>query len=299
MKSFFLFSLSILQIFNCFTQNASTTPYANQQFPNTLLWKITGKNLKHPSYLFGTMHILCADDAVLSDSLKSVIKNCDEIFFEIDMTDLMGMVSSMKYMRMNDDKKLSDILSETDYVKVKGYFEKHPSLLPFSMLEHFKPMLISSMIEENNLPCSTTNGMELLIMGEAKKQNKKINGLETALFQASLFDSIPYKVQAQDLVKYIDSGDQSQKLTDTLYLAYKAGDLNQIEALTIREDPATASYMDLLLYGRNRKWIKNMQKLLPEKSLLFAVGAGHLPGEQGLIRLLRRSGYIVTPIMNL
>jgi hypothetical protein len=91
-----------------------------------------------------------------------------------------------------------------------------------------------------------------------------------------LFDSIPYKDQAIGLVKYIDSSDEHKKMTGTLADAYKAQDLNKIEELTIREDPATTSYMDLLLYGRNRKWVNKMKQLLPEKSLLFAVGAGHL-----------------------
>jgi uncharacterized protein len=54
--------------------------------------------------------------------------------------------------------------------------------------------------------------------------------------------------------------------------------------------------MDLLLYGRNRKWVSKMKELLPDKSLLFAVGAGHLPGEQGLINLLRRNGYTVSAV---
>src|SRR5262249_40518740 len=62
------------------------------QTPHTLLWKISGNGLKKPSYLFGTMHILCADDAHLSDSLRGVIARCDEMYFEVDMSDMMGMV---------------------------------------------------------------------------------------------------------------------------------------------------------------------------------------------------------------
>src|ERR1035438_5153437 len=172
MKKTFFIIICLLSFCIPFSQTAS------QRYPNTLLWKITGNNLFQPSYIFGTMHILCADDANLSDSMKKIIRNCNEIYFEIDMTDMMGMMSAMKYMRMNDDKKLSDLLSNEDYAKVKKYFEGHSSLLPFSMLERFKPMLISSLMEEDDLPCKTTNGMELVIMKEAKDQNKKINGLE-------------------------------------------------------------------------------------------------------------------------
>jgi uncharacterized protein YbaP (TraB family) len=269
---------------------------ALQKMPNTLLWQVTGKDLKKPTYIFGTMHILCADDATLSNGLKTAIKNCDEIYFEIDMTDMTGMLNAMKFMQMNNDKKLSDLLSTEEYDKVKNYFSKHASMMPFSMLERFKPMLIGSLIEENDLPCKSTNGMEFVIMKEAREENKKISGLETAAFQASLFDSIPYKDQALDLVKYIDSSDEYRKMTDTLAQAYKDQDLNKIELLTSKEDPGTSNYMDLLLYGRNRNWAGLLKNLMPEKSLLIAVGAGHLPGEQGLLNLLRKSGYMVSPV---
>src|ERR1700761_7048123 len=81
----------------------------NTKIAHTLLWKITGKGLTKPSYLFGTMHILCADDAILSDSLKGAIRQCDEVYFEINLSDMAGMMNSMRYMRMNDNTSLSDL----------------------------------------------------------------------------------------------------------------------------------------------------------------------------------------------
>ena len=154
------------------------------------------------------------------------------------------------------------------------------------------------MIEENDMDCKATNGMEMVIMQEVRQQHKKINGLETAEFQAGLFDSIPYEKQARDLMNYLDSADVYRKMTDTLVLAYKQQDLDKIDALTTRDDPAMNNYMDLLLYGRNRKWVQAMKQLLPEKCRLFAVGAGHLPGKDGLIELLRKNGYTVSPVKN-
>ena len=268
------------------------------QSDRSLLWKISGNGTQQPSYLFGTMHILCAEDAKLSDSLKRVIGHCDQVYFEIDMTDMAGMMAAMQYMRMKDDKKLSDLLGPADYEKLKKYFETHPSMLPFSMLERFKPMLISSLLEEAQFPCAATNGMEWVLMKEAKADNKKINGLETAAFQASLFDSIPYADQAKDLMKYIDSGEQYKKVSDTLRAAYIKQDLQQIESLTQENSSEYGHFMDLLLYDRNRRWVGMMQNLIPKKSLLFAVGAGHLPGKKGLINLLREKGYTVTAVMN-
>jgi uncharacterized protein len=270
---------------------ASATPHA-------LLWKISGKNLKKPSYLFGTMHVLCADEAALSKDLKSAIAFCDEVYFEIKLDDMAGMLGAMKYMMMNDDKKLSDILSPGDYEKVKDYFAKHASMLPFGMLERFKPLLISSLIEEEDMDCKTTDGMELSIMKEVNPLNKPIRGLETVEFQAGLFDSIPYIQQAKELMSYIDSADEYKKLTLELAQLYKKQDLDQIDELSRKGDPGMDGYMDLLLYDRNRKWARDLDTLLPRKSLLIAVGAAHLPGPRGLIDLLRKDGYTLKPVMD-
>ena len=279
------------------TAGILTASLAFSQTPHTLLWRISGKNMTRPSYLFGTMHVLCAKDAALSDSLKAVIANCDELYFEINLGDMAGMLNSMKYMRMNDNQKLSDLLKPDEYARVKDYFARHVSMLPFSLLERFKPMLISGIVEEQALDCETTDGMELMIMKEAR-HSKPINGLETAEFQAGLFDSIPYATQAKELVNYIDSNEENKQMTRQLVDLYNHQDLDGIDELSHKEEGGMTGYMDLLLYGRNRKWAKNLDGLLGKKSLLVAVGAAHLPGPSGVIELLRKEGYTVEPVKN-
>src|SRR5580692_5612984 len=151
--------ITFLGAISSFTPHSNPVMDAANPTPHTLLWRISGKGLARPSYLFGTMHILCADNASLSDSLKKVIADCDQVYFEIDLSDMGAMLSAMKYMQMNDGKKLSDLMTEPDYAKVKTYFAQHASMLPFGMLERFKPMLISSLIEEESLSCKATDGM--------------------------------------------------------------------------------------------------------------------------------------------
>ena len=51
-----------------------------------------------------------------------------------------------------------------------------------------------------------------------------------------------------------------------------------------------------LIYNRNAVWAKKLQELMPAKSILVVVGAGHLPGEKGLIDLLQKAGYSVQPV---
>ena len=268
---------------------------------NTLLWKISGNGLDKPSYIFGTIHMICADDATLSDNMKKVINTCDEVYFEVDMDNLFEMMGAINKMKMLGDTTLKDLLSEVDYKKVKSYFEKKGSMLPFSMLETYKPMLAASTLEEGSMPCDNTAMMEQVIMKEAKGYNKKIKGLETMSYQAGVLDSIPYKLQAAQLVEYIDKANKGES-DDTelkeMFKAYKSQDLKKLEALMVETDAGMSGFTDILLYHRNQNWVEKLKTLLPAKSLLIAVGAGHLPGDKGVLNLLRKEGYKVTPIEN-
>lgn len=266
--------------------------------PSTLLWEITGNGLREPSYLFGTMHILCLEDAKLSEGLKKIIKESNKIFFEIDMDDREQMMGALKYVRMNDGVKLSDLLTKEEYDRVDAYFKSRKLQIPLSMINRFKPLFISSMLGEKMMDCTTQKGMEEQIMKEAKQYDKVIMGMETVQFQAGLFDSIPYAKQAKDLILYIDSADNYKNTMKEMVDVYKKQDLDRMDSLTRKSDPGMDQYMDLLLYDRNRKWVQQMPSLMMEGHLLFAVGAGHLPGEKGVIALLKSKGYTVKPLKN-
>ena len=139
---------------------------------NSLLWQISGNGIEKPSYLFGTIHMLCRDDAVLSDSLLVAIENSDRVYFELDMDNLLEMLGALRHMKMKNDTTLADLLNPEQYQKVKTYIERKSSLLPFSILETYKPLLASSVLLESGLPCGSTVAMEQLIMQETKSRKK-------------------------------------------------------------------------------------------------------------------------------
>ncbi len=264
----------------------------------SLLWEISGNGLTKPSYLYGTIHMICEEDAYLGDSLLSAIERTDRVYFEVDMDNLMEMIMAFKDFKMKNDTTLSDLLSKDDYEKVKEYMERKSSLFPFSKLETYKPMLVSSLLMESGAGCEKAVAMEQLILEEAKKNRKRIEGLETMSFQASIFDSIPYKLQAEQLVKYVkEEGSKSQadKQFGEMIDAYKSQDIEKLGEF-INEDEGLGNYGDLLLYNRNRNWVQKLKSIMPEKSVTIAVGAGHLAGEKGVIKLLRKEGYTVKPV---
>lgn len=265
----------------------------------TVLWEISGKGWQKPSYLFGTMHLLCEQDAKLSDSLRFGIDQAEKVYFELDMDNTFEMLGMLKHMRMKGDLRLADLLSASDYEKVKQYFAQRKSILPLSSMERFKPFFISAMMQQQAMPCEKQDGMESVIMKYAKRQGKEIKGLETMAFQASIFDSIPYQEQAKALVQSIDSADRQDNSMKELMQVYLDQDLDRMYKLTTQEELGMEGSLDLLLFNRNARWVERMQELSGSKTYLYAVGAGHLPGERGLIQLLRNQGYQVRPMQHI
>lgn len=298
-KSLWLTALVVLAglLANGQKQNTVLHPTLN----NTLLWRITGKGLAKPSYLFGTMHMLCADDISLSDSLKAAIQNADNVYLELDMNNMFEMLGAMQHMSMKGDTSLADLLTKEEYQKVKNYFKDNSSMLPFEMLQTYKPLLTASLIaEQQSSSCDHMISMEQLIMEEAKNSEVTIKGLETMDFQLGIFDKIPYKIQAKQLYQMIahasdkTEDNELQVLTD----AYRKQELEKLEEMTKKEDMGMKNFTDVLLYNRNADWSKKLQLLMQGKSLVVAVGAGHLPGARGVINLLRQAGYTVAPVTN-
>jgi len=282
---------------------ALTTLAQNNNENKTLLWKISGNgiDIEKPSYLFGTIHMLCKEDAFLSTNFVNAIKNADRIYFELDMDNLFDMLGALSKMKMKNDTTLADLLSSEDYKKIKEFFESKNSLLPFSVLETYKPLIASSLLMESAMGCEQQVAMEQLIMEEAKKNNKRIEGLETTAYQMSIFDSIPYSVQVQELLKMVNGKDNEKdgdKEYNDLMNAYREQDLNKLGKLISQTEGGMMNYEDILLNNRNRNWVAKLKMLLPDKSLVIAVGAGHLTGEKGVISLLRKEGYKVSPVEN-
>lgn len=292
---FSLLMAAITAFFTSCSQPAVTPE--RQKSNNSLLWEISGNGLSKPSYFFGTMHILCSEDAIISPGLQTVINSVGQVYLEIDMDDMMQIFGGLNSLTMTGDKKLSDLYTPEQYSKVKAWFEKNGDL-PFSMLERYKPMMLSSIIETKAMSCPQQDGMEMQIMGAASGRKLEIKGLETMAFQAGMLDSIPYEEQAKELLQAIDSVQTQKKMMQVLIREYRMQNLDSIEALTVGEEGGMDKYLNLMLYNRNRNWVNQFPNIAKEKSTLFAVGAGHLPGKNGVLNLLRQKGYTVTPLVN-
>ena len=268
-----------------------------QKNNNTLLWQVSGNGLKHPSFLFGTFHLLCKDDIHFSDPLKEAVKVSNEVYMELDMDDPSTLLSGMLYMNMKDDKKLSDLYTPEEYKKLETYFTDSLNT-PMIMFQRAKPYFLVALLYPKMMDCSSPSGVEEELLKIAKENKKEIKGLETMQFQASVFDSIPYEWQAKELLKNIDSFSTYKNEFDEMIELYKNQELDSMQNMVGASEFGSDKFEDILLKDRNKKWVNELSEIMKNESVFVAVGAGHLSGDNGLINLLKKDGYIVSPLVN-
>lgn len=266
---------------------------------NALLWKIEGNGLTEPSYLFGTIHLIKSDKFFLPKGFQNAFNKSEYVIFEIDVNKMNDISEQMKFLPkilMKGDTSLKDLITANQYKQVKDYFsEKH---LPLFLFEKVKPMFLTMFTDGDFDPLSMKNGeylsYELEISKMVKEKHKKTGGLETIEFQVGVLDSIPYKYQAEMLMKSINS-DRDSSAMDNMYDLYLSQNISALHQSIESDD--LSKYEKILLNNRNNTWIPRMAEYMRKDPSLFAVGAGHLGGKQGVINLLRKAGYKLSPVL--
>jgi uncharacterized protein len=262
----------------------------------SLLWRIDGKGLPKPSYLYGTIHLICSADFVLSDTLKASLKQTEQLALELDMDDPGLMMAMARGMMMQGDTQLKNLLDEAAYQRLYGYFKDSVgmNIAPF---ERAKPFVLMSILLNRVLACQPQS-YELSLMNLAKQQQSEVVGLETVEEQMAVFDSIPYAEQARMVVTLMDSLPQARQEFGQMVELYKRQNLTELYALSLQSEFDMERQQEVLLHERNRKWIPVIRQQITQKPTFVAVGAAHLAGEKGVIALLREQGYTLTPILS-
>ena len=280
----------------------NTTQKAASTTAKSLLWEISGKDLQKPSYLYGTIHMIGKEDFFLPDSTESTFARSEKVVFEInmqEMSDLSVIFTLIGKIMMDGNTTLSDLLSEEDYKFVRKRFEEMG--LPFMMFERMKPMIMASfasgdMAEGGGLQSGSVVSYEMEFMKMAEKQKKEMAGLETIDFQMSMFDSIPYKAQAEMLVQSLKAEDTGDDQFKEMVDLYRNQDIEGMQTMFEEDEGGIAQYEEVLLIRRNENWIPLMAEMMKTQSVFFAVGAGHLGGNKGVINLLEEAGYQLKPL---
>lgn len=257
-----------------------------------LLYRISGKDLKQDSYLFGTIHIMPKDNFQVSPQVMDAIKTSSTIAMEIDMNiSLSDQMELIKLSTLPEGKTLKDFMTDTAYGKLKSYCMDSVGWneAKFNRFSILKPIFFSSLVLQEKMGKQKSFEEEFKKIG--KKQGKRLMGLETMKYQMETMD----RISIENQVKYLDSLSSMAEFNE-LFALYQKEDISALHAYISRETASIPDFNHWFLDVRNTNWIPVIEKQIAAEPTFIAVGAGHLGGPAGVIELLRNQGYTVSGI---
>ncbi|KUJ59183.1 polysaccharide biosynthesis protein GumN [Flavobacteriaceae bacterium CRH] len=287
MKNLFKSVVTAIAIIFSLSIRAQTT---SPKLENSLLWEVSGNGLEKPSYLYGTIHMICSGDYFLSEKAKKAFETSNKLVLEINFTDPKEM-SDMQKLAMGKEP-LSKKLNPEQLSKLDAILKKTAGMT-VQQVDGFSLIAVMGLVSMKSFGCADIKLYEMEFIEQAKKKNIEVGGLETVKSQFAILENA-YSNTEMIAMLGESTSDETAKLVST----YKTENISELHEISTDEKFASEKTKKALLDDRNSNWIKEMPALMKKEPVFFAVGAAHLGGEFGIINLLRKAGFIVKPVMN-
>lgn len=288
-----LFNLSL---FMTFIGLSSFLYVTNDVVPvqKSLLWKVEGNGLKKPSYLFGTMHLIEKEYFYFPKTLEKIITKSDAVVLEI--ADITDKTEAMKYLMLKNGS-VFDFFTPAQKDSLLAWAKEKAGLTEEMFTANFskmKPFVILQTVSQLQM-MGQTESYEMTITDIAKSKNIPMLGFETIAEQMSIFDNLTNAQQAEMVMAGI-RGEGAVDETKKMQALYNKQQLDSLYILISGNEGVIKDEQSAFLTNRNHNWIPKIKEFSKDKSLFIAVGAGHLGGKEGVIELLKKEGYTVTPV---
>lgn len=276
-----------------------------------LLWKISGNGLQKPSYIIGTYHLAPVSFTDSIKGLKEALTAAEQVYGEVVTADMTspGNLQKMQAAMMLPEGQTLDKLYTTDEMarinaalkSILGADMTNPILS--QQLGKLTPQALHTQLGlliylKKHPGFNPNEGFDAYFQKEATAKGKPVGGLETVDFQINtLLKGLSLERQKELLLCLADNLSFNEEQTEKVVNAFFTQDLDGIKAAMDAKlnntCDGTPEEEEMLIYGRNDNWMKQMPEIMKQKSTFFAVGAGHLPGKRGLLAQLKKAGYTV------
>lgn len=263
----------------------------------SLLYKITGKDLKNPSYLFGTIHVICSPDMISMEKLGGYLDLTEQLILEIDMDNAAEMLGMQKGVLLPDGKTFTQLYTPEQYAKVDELLKSNLGI-SVEQVKTLKPFMLQTMLitSPKSLGCSPPSSYELEFVKAAAAKKKPVEGLETVASQLEVLDKTPLEKQAKDLYEMALDPQKSFTEFKKMLEIYKTQNSDSLYDFINLQMGKEREFQTRLLDERNIAWIPKIETIIKGKSSFIAVGGGHLGGKNGVINLLKAKGYQVQAV---
>ena len=289
----FLFFFFLVLNGTSFSQESVLVAFPMKE--SSLLWKIEGQGIPNGSYIFGSMHLIEKEYFLFPDKLEKLVKKSDQLVMEI-----AGMPSQSEAMKMVMLKEgtFFDYFTkeQTDSIIQWAQAEMNLSEPAFrSTMTKMKPFVVVQMATQMQF-MGKTESYELTFEKIARENDIAIKGLETAAQQMAIFDDLTNAQQTEMVMDGIRNEDKSLELIQNMQKMYVRQNVDSLYLMIQQEGGVLSDEQASFLDSRNKNWVPQIKELIAEKKTFIAVGAGHLGGPNGVLRLLEKEGYTLTPV---
>jgi len=257
----------------------------------SLLWSIHREDLPAPSYLFGTMHVRDGKAFRLTGQVEAILENCQTLATEYDL-DADESFDADWFTNLSKSKSVREVLSEKTWIKLRRILYK-TQRIHLDAFQNAHPFVlvntISSMILSKDMPLSLDEHLWQM----AKMMGKQTIGIETLQEQLAIVEKIPVEVHIKNLTQIAENFPRYRRQTLKMADWYASGNIAQLHRALIK---GQGSLKRLLLYDRNAVMADRIEAMAVPQPTLFAVGAGHLTGKYGLLKLLKNKGLNINPL---
>jgi uncharacterized protein len=280
-------------LFSCLVAMLAVADAASAR---TFAWKVTGKG--GAIYLVGSVHVLTPEFYPLDPALEAAYKDSTLLVEEVDMAELLDPASQMAALSrgmLTGDQTLDKLLSPATLALVrKATGDLGAAGGP---LMRFKPWMLAIALqgfELQKVGFDPELGLDKHFYDLAKEQGKAVQGLETADYQISRFDTMTMEQQDRMLAQTLKELDTEIASVGKLTAAWKSGDAPAVERIVLADLKSDPQMYQRLLVERNKNWLPKIEALFAGKGRAFVVvGAAHLVGPDGVLAMLKAKGYTV------
>ncbi|MBR1550298.1 MAG: TraB/GumN family protein [Bacteroidales bacterium] len=275
-----------------------------------ILYRISGKGLKKPSYIVGTYHLAPSTFVDSIPGARAAFAAVDQVYGEVDMLETLepeNMKKMQAAMMLPEGTTLSSLLDKDQMGRLNAILREVMGVdmnneAVAAQLDPLSPSTLQTqlalLVYMKNMQGAVdiTSMIDTYFQQEAVKAGKIIGGLESAEFQMEVLYGASLEEQVKSLMCFVDNFQDGIEMADFITAAYFAQDLEQLEELNLEEQEDECSNPEdneKLLYGRNANWVEQMPAIMNDKPTLFVVGAFHLCGERGVLKMLEAQGYTV------
>lgn len=271
-----------------------------------LLWSVEEDDAP-TSYIFGTMHMTDPRVVELPDGARQAFEAADTVVIETtDVLDQNAMMSAMakrpELMMFTGEAALTDHLTDEQVATVDEALEERG--VPLGSVKKMKPWMLVSLVAlpacELNRKSAGAPVLDARLAADAEAEGKELAGLERVTEQLEAMASLPMDLHVRGLVDTLKLGKRVDDMIETMIVLYEQGETGMFwpffnAVLPAAGDDASgyADFEEAVVRTRNHTMAERATPFLDEGGAFIAVGALHLPGEEGLVALLRGAGYTV------